>query len=293
LVVGGGYIGLELGIVYAALGSQVVVVELTGGLLPGVDRDLVRPLQRRLEGLFEAIHLNTKVERLERHDGKIHARLCSETEERTEQFDRVLIAVGRRPNTADLGLENAGITVDPRGFIVVNDRFQTNLPHVYAVGDAAGEPMLAHKASHEAKVAVAAILGPAAPERTTIVPAVVFTDPEIAWCGVTETQAKAAERPVTIMRYPWAASGRAQTIGRTDGLTKLICDATTQKVLGVGIVGPGAGELIAEATLAVQNDLGVHDLAHTVHTHPTLAETLGEAAEAVLGQATHLYRPRR
>ncbi len=294
LVVGGGYIGLELGYVYAALGSKVTVVELTGGLLPGVDRDLVRPLQARLTPLFEKIHLNTKVTQLVDTGKGIRATL--EGEEITDKeptFDRVLVSVGRRPNSKGLGLEGTKIQVDEKGFIKVDEQRRTGEPHIFAIGDVAGEPMLAHKAAHEGKVAVEAIAGEAAAFDPRAIPAVVFTDPEIAWAGLSETDAKKQNREVKVSRFPWAASGRALSLGRPEGLTKVIVDPETERVLGVGIVGAGAGEMIAEGVLAIEMAASARDLALSIHPHPTLTETVSEAAEAIEGSTTHLYRPRK
>jgi dihydrolipoamide dehydrogenase len=294
LVVGGGYIGLELGTVYAALGSKVTVVELTDGLLPGVDRDLVSPLEKRLERLFDKIYLSTKVNKLEEASGGVRATL--EGEELTERepiFGRVLIAVGRRPNSRGLGLEKTGVQVDEKGFIKVNEKRQTSDEHIYAIGDVAGEPMLAHKASHEGKVAVESILGEPAAFDSPAVPAVVFTDPEIAWCGLTETEARRQKREVKVLRFPWAASGRAATLGRTEGLTKILTEPGTERVLGVGMVGYGAGEMIAEGVLAVEMAATARDLSLMIHPHPTLSETIGEAAESLYGPTTHIYKPRK
>ncbi len=293
LVVGGGYIGLEMGCVYAALGSKVTVVEMTPGLLPGADRDLVRPLKARLDKIFEAIHLNTKVAGLKAEKSGIVATLEGEGVVPQQTFDRVLVAVGRRPNSRNLGLENTQVEVDEKGFIKVDAQRRTADPSILAIGDVAGEPMLAHKASREARVAVEALAGEPAAFDVIAIPAVVFTDPEVAWCGLTENEAKAAGRDVKIVRFPWAASGRAITLGRTDGLTKILFDPETERVLGVGIVGPGAGELIAEGVLAVETAAVARDLAESIHAHPTLSETLMESAEAAFGQATHIYRPKR
>ena len=294
LVIGGGYIGLEMGSVYAALGSKVTVVEMLPGLLPGADRDLVRPLQKRLEKQFAAIHLNTKVESLDVQKSEIVAKLTGEDQKtREEKFDRVLVSIGRKPNSRNLGLEKTKVQVDAKGFVVVDPRRLTNDPNISAIGDVAGEPMLAQKATREAKVAVEALVGEPAEFDNIAIPAVVFTDPEIAWCGLTETQAKADNLEVTVVRFPWAASGRAVAISRTEGLTKIICDAKTQRVLGVGIVGAGAGELIGEAVIAVETAAVARDLADSIHAHPTLSETIMEAAEAVVGQATHMFRPKR
>lgn len=293
LVVGGGYIGLEMGSVYAAIGSEVTVVEMLSGLLPGADRDLVRPLQKRLEGHFKAIHLNTRVASLTAKRAGIVAELQGEGVESPQTFDRVLISIGRRPSSRGLGLENTQAQIDEKGFIKVDRKQRTADPHILAIGDVAGEPMLAHKATREAKVAIEALLGEPAEFDNVAIPAVVFTDPELAWCGLTENQAKAEGREVTVVRFPWAASGRAQSLARTEGLTKLICDPESQRVLGIGIVGAGAGELIAEAVIAVETAAVARDLADSIHAHPTLSETLMEAAEAVFGQATHSFRPKK
>jgi dihydrolipoamide dehydrogenase len=293
LVVGGGYIGLEMGTVYAALGSKVTVVELTPGLLPGADRDLVKPLQKRLEQSFEAIHLNTKVDSLEATKRGIVAALSGKGVEPKQTFDRVLISIGRRPNSQGFGLEHTGVAVDDKGFIRVDAARRTNVPHIYAIGDVAGEPMLAHKATREAKVSVEALLGKPAAFDNVAIPAVVFTDPEVAWCGLQEPEAKAQGRDVKVVKFPWGASGRATTLGRNEGLTKLILDPGTERVLGVGIVGVNAGEMIAEAVLAVETAAVARDLAESIHAHPTLSETLMEAAESAYGQATHSYRARK
>jgi dihydrolipoamide dehydrogenase len=279
LVVGGGYIGLELGQVYAALGSHVTLVEMLDGLLPGVDRDLVQPLARRCEKLFAAVHLGTRLAGVRESAAGLEARLG----EATAAFDRLLVAVGRRPQTAGLGLEVTRVTTDTRGGIAVDERCRTSDPRIYAVGDVTGEPMLAHRAMRQGKVAAEAIAGRAAAFDNVAVPAVVFTDPEIAWCGLTESEAARAGRPVKVAKFQWAASGRAATLGRADGLTKLIADPESGRLLGVGIVGPGAGELIAEGTLAVECGLTAEDVAATIHTHPTLSESLMEAAESLLG----------
>jgi dihydrolipoamide dehydrogenase len=291
LVVGGGYIGLELGSVYAALGSKVTVVELTDGLLPGVDRDLVRPLQARLTSQFEKIYLATKVVKIEEVAKGIRASLeGDEVTDKQPIFERVLVSVGRKPNTRDLGLENTRVQLDEKGFVKVDERRRTTDDKIFAIGDIAGEPMLAHKASHEGKVAVEVILGEPALCDWRAVPAVVFTDPEIAWCGLTETEARKQKREVKAARFPWAASGRAVTLGRTDGLTKLLVDPQTEQVLGVGIVGESAGELIGEAVLAIEMGATARDLAMIIHAHPTLSESVGEAADMLYGTATHLLR---
>ena len=278
LVIGGGYIGLELGQVYAALGSKVTLVEMTDGLLPGVDRDLVQPLARRCDKTFRAVRLGTKVTDLRETADGVQARLGDEA----DVFDRVLVAVGRRPQTTGLGLEATRARVTEGGFVEVDERGRTADPHLWAVGDATGEPMLAHRALRQGKVVAEAIAGRPAAFDNVAVPAVVFTDPEVAWCGLTEQQARAAGRPVKLARFQWAASGRAATLGRADGVTKLVVDPETGRVLGVGVVGPGAGELIAEGALAVETAMLAEDLALTVHAHPTLSETLMEAAETLL-----------
>ena len=294
LVVGGGYIGLELGYVYAALGSQVTVVELTDGLLPGVDRDLVRPLQGRLEPLFKKIYLSTKVAKLADAGKGVRVSLeGEEVKDKEQTFDRVLVAVGRRPNTQGLGLEKTKVKLDEKGFIQVDEQRRTTDEKIFAVGDVAGEPMLAHKATHEGKVAVEAIAGEPVAFEPRAIPAVVFTDPEIAWCGLTETEARRDKREVKVARFPWLASGRAATLARPEGLTKLILDPQTDRILGVGIVGAGAGELIAEGVLAVEMAASARDLSLTIHPHPTLTETLGEAAETIYGTATNLIRTKK
>jgi dihydrolipoamide dehydrogenase len=294
LVVGGGYIGLEMGTVYATLGSRVTVVELTGSLLPGVDPDLVRPLQARLKGLFDKIHLNTKVTKVDEAGDGIRATLEGPeigTVEAT--FARVLVAVGRQPSSGGIGLERTGAQPDDKGFVKVDDKRRTADEHIYAIGDVAGEPMLAHKASHEGKVAVQAIAGEPAAWDVRAIPAVVFTDPEIAWCGLTETEARSQSREVKVARFDWRASGRAMTLGRTDGLTKLIVDPETDRLLGVAIAGVAAGEMIAEGVLAIEMGATARDLAMTIHPHPTLTETVMEAAESLHGLATHLYKVRK
>ncbi|HEV3347506.1 MAG TPA: dihydrolipoyl dehydrogenase [Methylomirabilota bacterium] len=281
LVIGGGYIGLELGTVYATLGSRVTLVEMTDGLLPGVDRDLVQPLQRRIERLFAAVHLRTKVTGLREAGDRIEAALEGQE---PQAFDRVLVAVGRRARSGGLGLEATRVQLTDRGgFVQVDDRCRTDDPHVYAVGDVTGEPMLAHRAMRQGKVAAEVLAGQPAAFDNVAIPAVVFTDPEIAWCGLGEAQAKSQGMETKVSKFQWAASGRAATIGRADGLTKLVADAASGRVIGVGIVGPGAGELIAEATLAVETAALVEDVAATIHAHPTLSETLMEAAENLLG----------
>ncbi|MEY3174430.1 MAG: Dihydrolipoyl dehydrogenase [Planctomycetota bacterium] len=293
LVIGGGYIGLEMGSVYAALGSAVTVVEMTAGLLPGADRDLVTPLQKRLAHHFHAIHLNTKVAKLEAGTDGITATLEGEGVEPRQTFDRVLVSIGRRPNGRNLGLENTLAQLDEKGFIRIDRNQRTSDPKLLAIGDVAGEPMLAHKATREAKIAVETLLGEPVEFDNIAIPAVVFTDPEVAWAGITENEAKSQNRDVTVYRFPWAASGRAQTLARTEGLTKIIVENSKQRVLGVGITGPGAGEMIAEAVLAIEMGATARDLADSIHAHPTLSETLMEAAEGIIGQPTHKFSPKK
>lgn len=297
LVVGGGYIGLELGAVYATLGSRVSVVEMTGGLLPGADRDLVNVLQKRLEKIFAAIMLNTKVVGVSEETNGIRVRY--EHGDRSggpsgppeQVFDRVLVAVGRRPNSRIPGLESTRVKVDAHGFIETDGQRRTAEPTMFAIGDVAGEPMLAHKASHEARAAVDAIAGHKAVFEPQAIPAVVFTDPEIAWCGLTETQAMEQGIAVDTAKFPWGALSRAITVDRPDGLTKLLLDPQSGRVLGVGIAGSGAGELIAEGVLAVEMGATAEDMKLTIHPHPTLSESVMESAEVFFGQSTHVYKP--
>lgn len=294
LVVGGGYIGLELGSVYAALGTRVTVVEMLSGLLPGADRDLVLPLHKRLEKMFESVLLNTTVASLKEEGNVIRATLKAQDGNTQEKvFDRVLVSVGRKPNSEIPGLEKTQVKVGPKGFIQVNKQLQTDDPSIYAIGDVVGEPMLAHKASHEGRTAVEAIAGHKVAFEPNAIPAVVFTDPEVAWCGLTETQAEKENREIKVAKFPWAASGRAITLDRPEGMTKLIIDPQTERVLGVGIVGVGAGELIAEGVLAIEMAALAKDVALTIHPHPTLSETVMESAEVFYGTSTHIYRPRR
>ncbi len=294
LVVGGGYIGLELGTVYASLGTRVSVVEMTSGLLPGVDRDLVSILSRKVEGLFHAIMLNTRVVGLMEEEGGIRARLeGAEVKGTDETYESVLVSVGRKPNAEIPGLEKTRVELDGRGFVKVDAQRRTTDPDIFAIGDVAGEPLLAHKATHEGRTAAEVIAGRRVAFEPRAIPAVVFTDPEIAWCGLTETKAKAEGLPVSIVRFPWGASGRAITLDRQDGVTKLIIDKGNGQVLGAGIAGPGAGELIAEAVLAVEMGALASDVMLSIHPHPTLSETFMEAAESFYGQSTHIYRPKR
>ncbi|HEX9667149.1 MAG TPA: dihydrolipoyl dehydrogenase [Thermodesulfobacteriota bacterium] len=294
LVVGGGYIGLELGTVYAALGTKVSVVEMTSGLMPGVDRDLVLVLSKRLEKIFDSVMLDTKVVGMNEEKSGIRVKLEGSNVKSSEQiFEKVLVSVGRRPNSENLGLENTRVKTDSKGFIEVDEQRRTSEPTIFAIGDVAGEPMLAHKATHEGRVAAGVIAGHNVAFEPTAIPAVVFTDPEISWCGLTETDAKMENRPVKIARFPWGASGRATTLDRNDGVTKLIIDPETERILGVGIVGTGAGELIAEGVLAIEMGANVADLKLTIHPHPTLSETIMESAEVFFGQSTHVYRPKK
>ena len=290
LVVGGGYIGLEMGTVYSSLGSHVTVVEMTGDLLPGVDRDLVRSLLPRLKSQFQNIYLKTQVTSCELKGNQITTRFDGPGDVKSADYDRVLVAVGRKPNSMDLGLESTRIETDDKGFIKVGERYQTAEPSIFAIGDVIGGTMLAHKASAEGKMVVQILAGEGPNQKASCVPAVVFTDPELAWCGLTETEAKNTNRKVQVAKFPWGASGRAQTLGRPDGLTKLILDPDTEEVLGMGISGVGAGELIGEGVLAIDNGLKAKDLAHSIHPHPTLSETIMETAEAFYGVATHIYK---
>ena len=279
LVIGGGYVGLELGTVYAALGSHVTLVEMSDGLLPGVDRDLVQPLARRIDKLFRAVHLRSTVAAVRETAGRVEVQIEGQG---ARSFDRVLVAVGRRAQSADLGLPSTRVQIDERGVIGIDERCRTADPRIYAVGDVTGDPMLAHRAMRQGRIAAEVIAGRASAFDNVAVPAVVFTDPEVAWCGLTEQEAKDANRPVKVARFQWAASGRAATLARSDGLTKLIVDPESGRVLGVGVVGPGAGELIAEGALAVETAALAEDLAATIHAHPTLSETFMEAAQSLL-----------
>src|SRR5215212_11362069 len=292
LVVGGGYIGLELGSVYAALGTKVTVVEMTDGLLPGADRDLVNVLAKRIESICEAVLLNTKVVSMKEQKNGIAVTFEGALEKKEQTFDRVLVSIGRKPNPVP-GIEKTKVIVNPRGFIEVDPARRTADPNIYAIGDIVGEPMLAHKASHEGRVAAEAIAGEKVAFEPLAIPAVVFTDPELAWCGLTESDAQKQKREVVVSRFPWGASGRSLTLDRSDGLTKLILDPKSERILGVGIVGPGAGELIAEGVLAVEMGANATDIKMSIHPHPTLSETVMESAEVFFGQATHVYRPKK
>ncbi len=294
LVIGGGYIGLELGTVYAALGTKVSVVEMTPGLLPGVDKDMVSVLSKRIKGIFEAVMLKTTVSKMKEQKNGIKVSFEGEgADKKAGIYEKVLMSVGRKPQSKDLGLENTQVEVDDKGFIKVDDTRKTKDPNIYAIGDVAGEPMLAHKATHEGRIAAMAIAGQSVIYEPRAIPAVVFTDPEIAWCGLTQTEAKAGKIDVKIVKFPWAASGRALTLGRNDGLTKLVVDPESERILGVGIAGPGAGELIAEGVLAIEMAATVTDVGMSIHPHPTLSETVMEAADLFQGHSTHYWRPKR
>ena len=293
LIIGGGIIGLEMATVYDALGSKITVVELADGLMPGADRDLVRPLHKRIEKRYEAIYLKTKVSKIEAQKSGLKVTFDGEQAPEAQLYDRVLMAVGRRPNGHDIGADAAGVTVNERGFIPVNQQMCSNVPHIYAIGDIVGDPMLAHKAVHEGKVAAEVIAGHHAAFEPLTIPSVAYTDPEVAWMGLTETQAKAQGIAYERANFPWAASGRALSMGREEGATKLLLDPTTRRILGAGIVGVNAGELIAEAVLALEMGADMEDIGLTIHPHPTLSETLGFAAEIAEGSITDLYMPKK
>lgn len=293
LVVGGGYIGMELGTVYATLGSTIVVVEALDTILTGADADLARPVVKRAEKLFKEIRVKTKVVKMATAGKQIKVTLEVDGQKKEELYDRVLVSVGRVPNCDDLGLENTGVKQDEKGFISVNEKQQTSDPSIYAIGDVAGGVLLAHKASKEGRIAVEVITGEMSAFQDIVIPAVVFTDPELAWCGLTETEARQKGMNIEVAKFPWSASGRALSFDRTDGMTKLIIEPVTERLLGVGIVGAGAGELIAEGVLAIEMGATARDLAESVHPHPTLSETLSEAAEVFYGTATNTYtKPR-
>jgi len=293
LVIGGGYIGMELGTVYAALGSSVVVVEALDGILSGADPDLARPVARRAEKMFKEIRVKTKVVKMATAGKRIKVNMEVNGEKKEELYDGILVSVGRVPNCGDLGLENTKVVQDEKGYIKVNDRQQTDDPGVYAIGDVAGGVLLAHKATKEARIAVEVITGEMSAFEDIIIPAVVFTDPELAWCGLTEAEAKEKGIKVEVAKFPWSASGRALSFDRTDGMTKLIIDPESERILGVGIVGAGAGELIGEGVVAIEMGATAKDLAESVHPHPTLSETLSECAEAFYGTATHTFGKRK
>ncbi|MBM3350986.1 MAG: dihydrolipoyl dehydrogenase [Betaproteobacteria bacterium] len=298
LVIGGGIIGLEMGTVYDALGSKVSIVEFTDGLIQGCDRDLVRPLQKRMEKRFEAIMLNTKVASMTPKKDGVHVTFegvngNADAPKGVEVYDRVLVSIGRKPNGKNIGAENAGVAVDDWGFIKVDKQMRTNVPHIFAIGDIVGQPMLAHKATHEGKVAAEVIAGQKVEFVASVIPSVAYTDPEVAWVGMTETEAKAKGIAIDKASFPWAASGRALSIARTEGATKLIFDKETHRVIGAGIVGTNAGELLAEAVLAIEMGADAHDLGLTIHAHPTLSETVCFAAELKEGTITDMIPPKK
>lgn len=294
LIIGGGYIGLEMGSVYAALGTRVKVVEMLPRILPGADNDLVAVLNKSLAKRFEAIMTGTKVTGVTEDGNGVRVSFSDSNGVATEEsFDKILLSVGRRPETSHLNLDSTSIKTDEKGFIVTDRSKRTSVSNIFAIGDIAGEPMLAHKASHEGRVAVEVIHGLKSAFEPLAIPAVVFTDPEIAWAGVTEAEAKSGNIKHEVFKFPWAASGRALTLGRTDGLTKLIIDPDSQRILGIGIAGPRAGDLISEGVLAIEMGANASDLKLTIHPHPTLSETVMESAEMFFGQSTHLYRPKK
>jgi len=294
LVIGGGYIGLEMGSVYQALGTEVTVVEMLPNLLAAADRDLVQPLEKKLRKIFKEIKLSTKVAGVEDVGDSVKVTFENEKGEKSEEnFELVLISIGRKPNSKGFGLENTGVKVNDRGWIETDSQRRTHESHIWAIGDVAGEPMLAHKATYEGKVAVQAIMGKRSIYDPAAIPAVVFTDPEIAWAGITELEAKAQGIAVKVAKFPWSASGRASTLDRSDGLTKLITHPETEQILGIGICGPGAGELIAEGTLAIEMGATVEDLSLTIHPHPTLSETVMESAEVYYGHSPHFFQPKK
>ncbi|HSV91872.1 MAG TPA: dihydrolipoyl dehydrogenase [Desulfobacterales bacterium] len=292
MILGGGYVGLELGTVYAALGSRVTLVELQDRLLPGVDRDLVEPLERRLRAIFEAVHLHTRVTRLQEDADGVSVGLEGEGAPAEQRFERVLVAIGRAPATQGLGLERTAVQLDSKGFIQVDDRMRTADERIFAIGDVVGGMMLAHKATYEGKVAADVIAGRPAAFDARAIPAVVYTDPQIAWCGTTEEEARRDGAAVKVLRFPWAYSGRATTMGAAEGLTKVIADAETGRIVGMGIVGRHTEGMIAEGVLAIEMGALAEDMAGAIHPHPTLSETQSEAAELFLGNATHLLARR-
>jgi dihydrolipoamide dehydrogenase len=287
LIVGGGYIGMELGTVYATLGSKVVVVEALQSILPGLDPDLVRPVGRFAQKAFKEVRVNTKVLKMATAGKQIRVTTQQEKEQREELYDRVLVSVGRVSNCGDLGLENTQVKRDDKGFIITNAQLQTDDPHIYAIGDVTGGVLLAHRAAKQARIAVDAVLGEASVFENIVIPAVVYTDPEIAWCGLSETEAKEKAIEIKTAKFLWGASGRALTLDRPDGVTKLIIEPETERILGVGITGCGAAELISEGVVAIEMGATVRDIAESVHPHPSLSETVMEAAEAFFGTATH------
>ncbi len=293
LVVGGGYVGVELGSIYASLGSRVTVVENNDRLMTGADADLVQILVRQLTELFHAIHTRTRVTSLEEREDGVAVTLEGAVDEPKQVFDRVLVAIGRNPNSKDIGIENTKVSMNERGFISVDEQMRTSEPHIFAIGDVAGGAMLAHKAMHEGKVAAETLAGEPAAFDYQAIPAVVYTDPQIAWCGLTEEEARSRNQTVKVTRFPWSASGRAASLGLSRGMTKLIVDPETQRILGMGIVGREAGEMISEGVLAIEMGALAQDLALTIHPHPTLSESEEEVAEAFLGSSTHILPARK
>jgi dihydrolipoamide dehydrogenase len=293
LIVGGGYIGMELGTVYASLGSEVVMVEALSAILMSADSDLTRYVMRYIEKNFSQLRVNTKVTRMATSGKQIKVNMEFEGKPVEELYDRVLVAVGRSPNCDDMGLKNTKVTQDEKGYIKVNERLETSDPKISAIGDVVGGLMLAHKAAKEARIAVETILGESSTFENVVIPAVVFTDPEMAWCGLTENEALQKNKPVKVVRFPWGASGRALSTDKTEGMTKLILEPESERVLGVGIVGAGAGDLISEGVLAIEMGAIAKDLAMTVHPHPTFSETIMEAAEVFYGHSTHFYSPKK
>jgi dihydrolipoamide dehydrogenase len=293
LVIGGGIIGLEMATVYHALGSKVTIVELMDQIIPGADKDMVTPLMKRISKQYEAIHLKAKVTAVEATPEGLRVSFEGGSAPASDTFDKVLVSVGRRPNGKRIGAEAAGVAVDERGFIAVDKQMRTNVPHIFAIGDVVGQPMLAHKATHEGKVAAEVAAGKSSAFDAKVIPSVAYTDPEVAWVGMTENEAKAKGIKVGKGVFPWAASGRSLALGREEGLTKVLFDPETDRILGCGIVGPSAGDLIAEAALAIEMGADAEDIGLTIHPHPTLSETIGLAAEAFEGTITDLYMPRK
>ncbi len=293
LLIGGGIIGLEMANVYSELGSEVTVVELLDQLMPGADKDIVQPLFRRVQGLYKNIYLKTKVTNVEAMKSGLKVSFEGESAPKTETFDRILVAVGRRPNGQSIGADNAGVAVDDSGFIAVDKQQRTNVDHIFAIGDIVGQPMLAHKATHEGKVAAEVCAGQKSVFDAKVIPSVAYTDPEVAWCGLTEHEAKDQDIKYEKGVFPWAASGRALAINRTEGMTKLLFDPASKRLLGAGLVGPNAGDLIAEVAHAIEMDADAEDIGLTIHPHPTLSESVGMAAEAFEGTITDLYLPKR
>ncbi|MCG8356267.1 MAG: dihydrolipoyl dehydrogenase [Kiloniellales bacterium] len=293
LVLGGGIIGLEMGCVYDALGAKITVVELMDQIIPGADKDIVKPLHKRIEKRYENIFLKTKVTAVEAQKSGLKVTFEGPDGVSTDTFDKVLVAVGRRPNGRMIGLENSGVAVDERGSIAVDKQMRTNVPHIFAIGDVVGQPMLAHKAVHEGKVAAEVAAGHKRAFDARVIPSVAYTDPEVAWVGLTESEAKAKGVKVGKGAFPWAASGRSLSLGRDEGMTKVLFDESTDQVIGAGIVGPNAGDLIAEVAVAIEMGCDATDIGHTIHPHPTLSETVNFAAEMFEGTITDLMPPKR